>query len=158
MCLMSHRAAADKHRWTLSFPTDCCHLPLSTLLIPCHLSTLPCHLFSSLVISPLTSSLRIIQPTLPLFKASLRVFLVIIICFYVCCSYLAMISADHDTMMPWYQSVTNIFEYSNIFITNIYSDIHSYQFSWYEYIRIFVRIIFLIRIYSIFVCIKIILC
>ena len=41
-----------------------------------------------------------------------------------------------------------IFEYSNIFYTNIYSDIRSYQFSWYEYIRIFIRIIFLIRIYS----------
>ena len=40
-----------------------------------------------------------------------------------------------------------IFEFWNIFYTNIYSDIRSYQFSWYEYIRIFVRIIFLIRIY-----------
>ena len=59
------------------------------------------------------------------------------------------------------QSVTNIFEYSNIFDTNIYSDIRSYHFLYtnifgysfvskfcYEYIRIFVRIKILIRIYS----------
>ena len=46
------------------------------------------------------------------------------------------------------QSVTNIFKYLNIFYTKIYSDIQWYQFSWYEYIRIFVRIIFLIRIYT----------
>ena len=32
------------------------------------------------------------------------------------------------------QIVTNIFEYSNIFVTNIYSDIHPYNF-FYEYIR-----------------------
>ena len=38
--------------------------------------------------------------------------------------------------------------YSNIFYTNIHSDIRLYQFSLYEYIRIFVRIIFLIWIYS----------
>ena len=62
------------------------------------------------------------------------------------------------------QSVTNIFEYSNIqiflirifirvfvpiiFRIRIYSDIRSCQKCSYEYIRIFVRIIFLIRIYS----------
>ena len=40
------------------------------------------------------------------------------------------------------QSVTNIFEYSNILVTNIYSDIHSYQFFFYEYIRTFVRVKF----------------
>ena len=33
-----------------------------------------------------------------------------------------------------------IFEYSNILVTNIYSDIHLYQFFFYEYIRIFVRV------------------
>ena len=55
----------------------------------------------------------------------------------------------------WYQSVTNIFEYSNIFDPNIYSDIRSYHFLdtnifgysfvarfWFQYIRIFVRINF----------------
>ena len=54
-----------------------------------------------------------------------------------------------------------IFEYSNIFDPNIYSDLRSYQnfdtnifgYSFvsknsYEYIRIFVRVIFLTRIYS----------
>ena len=40
------------------------------------------------------------------------------------------------------QSVTNIFEYSNILGTNIYSDIHSGQFCLYEYIRTFVRVKF----------------
>ena len=40
------------------------------------------------------------------------------------------------------QSVTNIFEYSNIFVTNIYSDIRSYQFLFYGYIRTFVRVKF----------------
>ena len=40
------------------------------------------------------------------------------------------------------QSVTNIFEYSNI--TNIYSDIPSYQFLRYKYIRTFdcVKLVF----------------
>ena len=41
-----------------------------------------------------------------------------------------------------FQSVTNIFEYSNIFVTNIYSDIHSNQFFFYEYIQTFVRVKF----------------
>ena len=41
-----------------------------------------------------------------------------------------------------YQSVTNIFEYSNILVTNIYSDIRSYQCFFYEYIRTFVRVKF----------------
>ena len=41
-----------------------------------------------------------------------------------------------------HQSVTNIFEYSNILVTNIYSDIHSYQFFFYEYVRTFVRVKF----------------
>ena len=41
-----------------------------------------------------------------------------------------------------FQSVTNIFKYSNILITNIYSDIRSYQFFFYEYIRTFVRVKF----------------
>ena len=41
-----------------------------------------------------------------------------------------------------YQSMTNIFEYSNILVTNIYSDIRSYQFFFYEYIRTFVRVKF----------------
>ena len=40
------------------------------------------------------------------------------------------------------QSVTNIFEYSNILVTNIYSDIRSYQFFFYEYIRTFVCVKF----------------
>ena len=40
------------------------------------------------------------------------------------------------------QSVTNIFKYSNILVTNIYSDIRLYQFFFYEYIRTFVRIKF----------------
>ena len=35
-----------------------------------------------------------------------------------------------------------IFEYSNILVTNIYSNIHSYQFLFYEYIRTFVRVKF----------------
>ena len=35
-----------------------------------------------------------------------------------------------------------IFEYSNILVTNIYSDIRSYQFFFYEYIRAFVRVKF----------------
>ena len=35
-----------------------------------------------------------------------------------------------------------IFEYSNILVTNIYSDIRSYQFFSYEYIRTFVRVKF----------------
>ena len=35
-----------------------------------------------------------------------------------------------------------IFEYSNILVTNIYSDIRSYQFFFYEYIRTFVRVKF----------------
>ena len=71
----------------------------------------------------------------------------------------------------WVKNI-RIFKYSNIFDPNIYSDICSYHFSdtnifvrvnflgtnifaysfvarfWYEYIRIFVRIIFFIRIYS----------
>ena len=63
-----------------------------------------------------------------------------------------------------YQSVTNIFEYSNfqifliqifirtfvriIFWIQIYSDIRSCQLLEYEYIRIFVRSKILIRIYS----------
>ena len=40
------------------------------------------------------------------------------------------------------QSVANIFEYSNILGTNIYSDIRSYQFFFYKYIRTFVRVKF----------------
>ena len=46
------------------------------------------------------------------------------------------------------QSVTNIFEYihifkySNIFVTNIYSDICSYQFFRYKYIRTLVDVKF----------------
>ena len=39
-------------------------------------------------------------------------------------------------------SVTNIFEYSNILVTNIYSDIRSYQIFFYEYIQTFIRIKF----------------
>ena len=35
-----------------------------------------------------------------------------------------------------------IFEYSNILVTNIYSDIRSNQFFFYEYIRTFVRVKF----------------
>ena len=35
-----------------------------------------------------------------------------------------------------------IFKYSNILVTNIYSDIRSYQFFFYEYIRTFVRVKF----------------
>ena len=35
-----------------------------------------------------------------------------------------------------------IFEYSNILVTNIYSDIRSCQFFFYEYIRTFVRVKF----------------
>ena len=35
-----------------------------------------------------------------------------------------------------------IFEYSNILVTNIYSDIHSYKVFFYEYIRTFVRVKF----------------
>ena len=35
-----------------------------------------------------------------------------------------------------------IFEYSNILVTNIYSDIRSYHFFFYEYIRTFVRVKF----------------
>ena len=35
-----------------------------------------------------------------------------------------------------------IFEYSNILVTNMYSDIHSYQFFFYEYIRTFVCVKF----------------
>ena len=35
-----------------------------------------------------------------------------------------------------------IFEYSNILVTNKYSDIRSYQFFFYEYIRTFVRVKF----------------
>ena len=38
------------------------------------------------------------------------------------------------------QSVTNIFKYSNILVTNIYSNICSYQFFFYEYIGTFVRV------------------
>ena len=41
-----------------------------------------------------------------------------------------------------FQSVTNIFEYSNILVIDIYSDIRSYQFFFYEYIRTFIRIKF----------------
>ena len=41
-----------------------------------------------------------------------------------------------------YQSVTNIFEYSNILGNNIYSDIRSGQFCLYEYIWTFVRVKF----------------
>ena len=40
------------------------------------------------------------------------------------------------------QSVTNILEYSNIFLTNIFSDIHSYQFFRDEYIQTFVCVKF----------------
>ena len=35
-----------------------------------------------------------------------------------------------------------IFEYSNILVTNIYLDIRSYQFFFYEYIQTFVRVKF----------------
>ena len=38
-----------------------------------------------------------------------------------------------------------IFEYSNILVTNIYSDIRSYQFFFYEYIRTFVRVKFVCK-------------
>ena len=38
------------------------------------------------------------------------------------------------------QSVTNIFEISNILVTNIYSDIRLYQIISYKYIQIFVRV------------------
>ena len=40
------------------------------------------------------------------------------------------------------QSVTNIFEYSNILVTNIYSDIRSYQFFFYKYIQTFICVQF----------------
>ena len=46
---------------------------------------------------------------------------------------------------------TNIWIYPNIrtiFKTNTYSGIHSGQICWYEYIRIFIRVNFLNRIYS----------
>ena len=43
---------------------------------------------------------------------------------------------------PSGQSVTNIIEYSNILVTNIYSDFRSYQFFFCEYIRTFVRVKF----------------
>ena len=45
------------------------------------------------------------------------------------------------------QNVTNIFEYSNILVTNIYSDIHSYQFFICEFGHSFVSNWFR-RIYS----------
>ena len=37
-------------------------------------------------------------------------------------------SITNDYEKPLLQSVTNIFEYSNIFYPNIYSDIRSYHF------------------------------
>ena len=43
------------------------------------------------------------------------------------------------------QSVTNKFEDSNILVTNIYSDIHTYQIFLYEYIRIFVCVKYICR-------------
>ena len=50
------------------------------------------------------------------------------------------------TLWPFHlvtcQSVTNIFEYSNILVTNIHSDIRWYQFFFYEYIRTFVGVKF----------------
>ena len=67
-----------------------------------------------------------------------------------------------------HQSVTNIFEYSNILDPNIYSDIRSYQnfdtnifgYSFmskisYEFIQISVRVIFLTKYIRIFVRVKI---
>ena len=51
--------------------------------------------------------------------------------------------------------MTNIFEYSNIFYANIYSYIRSCQKNSYEYIQTFVRVIFLTRIYSDIVRVKI---
>ena len=36
----------------------------------------------------------------------------------------------------------------NIFLTNIYANIHLYWFLWYRYVRIFVRTVFLIPIYT----------
>ena len=55
------------------------------------------------------------------------------------------------------QSVTNIFEYSNILGTNIYSDIRTYQFVFYEYIRTFVHINFLYEYIRTFVgeCVRV---
>ena len=44
--------------------------------------------------------------------------------------------------IPECDEYIRIFEYSNILVTNIYSDIRSYQFFFYEYIWTFVRVKF----------------
>ena len=44
--------------------------------------------------------------------------------------------------VPECDEYIRLFEYSNILVTNIYSDIRSYQFFFFEYIRTFVRVKF----------------
>ena len=49
---------------------------------------------------------------------------------------------DRQTDRAECDEYIRIFEYSNILVTNIYSDIRSFQFFFYEYIRTFVRVKF----------------
>ena len=49
-----------------------------------------------------------------------------------CCILICLINA---LFTPECDEYIRIFEYSNILVTNIYSDIRSYQFFFYEYIR-----------------------
>ena len=59
------------------------------------------------------------------------------------------VSGPTNIYLPSYQSVANIFKYLNTLVTNLYSDIRSYQFFFYKYIcgHLFVSI-FLLQIYS----------
>ena len=59
-----------------------------------------------------------------------------------------MVKVHQFSFVPECDEYIRIFEYSNILVTNIYSDIRSYQFFFYEYIRTFVRVKFVLRIYS----------
>ena len=49
---------------------------------------------------------------------------------------------DRDKSLSECDEYIRIFKYSNILVTNIYSDIRSYKFFFYEYIRTFVRVKF----------------
>ena len=57
------------------------------------------------------------------------------------CTALSMINRK-ERLVSECDEYIRIFEYSNILVMNIYSDIRSYQFFFYEYIRTFVRVKF----------------
>ena len=56
--------------------------------------------------------------------------------------YKAALTCVFTRLWPECDEYIRKFEYSNILVTNIYSDIRSYQFFFYKYIRTFVRVKF----------------